>query len=145
MTGVAPSILITDDDAGFRDTLCELFAPLGFDTVTAPDGAEAIKIVRHRTVHIVLLDMHMPRMTGLETLRVVKRTWSVVPCILMSADADDALVEAAKAAEAFSVLSKPVSRQTITRTVRRALETAYGWPTRPISEPPAPPSDIESR
>ena len=132
MTGVAPSILITDDDATFRDTLCQLFAPLGFQTLTAADGAEAITIVHRRTVHLVLLDMHMPRMTGLETIRLVKQTRSIMPCILMSADADETLVAAAKAAEAFSVLSKPISRGTITRTVQTALEIAYGWPAKAI-------------
>jgi CheY-like chemotaxis protein len=65
-----PSILITDDDRGFRETLRGVFEPEGFQTLLAEDGAQAIDIVRSFDVHLLLLDMHMPRLTGLETLRL---------------------------------------------------------------------------
>ena len=67
-----PSLLITDDDPGFRETLRVVFEPKGFRTLLASDGEEALKIVHSETVHVVLLDMHMPRLTGLETLRHVE-------------------------------------------------------------------------
>ena len=67
-----PSLLITDDDPGFRETLRVIFEPKGFRTLLAGDGDEALKIVHNETVHVVLLDMHMPKLTGLETLRHVE-------------------------------------------------------------------------
>ena len=124
-----PSILITDDDRGFRETLRGVFEPEGFQTFLAEDGAQAIDIVRSKDVHLLLLDMHMPRLTGLETLRLVKKLKSRLPCILLSAHPDDGLVEEAMRADAFSFLTKPVSRLTITTTVRTALAKTYGWPT----------------
>jgi FixJ family two-component response regulator len=51
-----------------------------------------------------------------------------MPCILMSALADESLVEAALREQAFSVLTKPVSQRTITSTVRSALRWTYNWP-----------------
>jgi len=128
MLGVTPSILITDDNAAFRETLRGLFEPQGFHTLLAADGDEAINIVRHGGVHLVLLDMHMPRVTGLETLRWVKQFDARLPCIMISAEADDGLRQQALVAQAFSVLAKPISRQTITATVRSALRRAYNWP-----------------
>ena len=65
-----PSILITDDDHAFRETVKGMLEPRGFRALTAADGEEALKIVGAEPVHLLLLDMHMPRLTGLETLSV---------------------------------------------------------------------------
>jgi CheY-like chemotaxis protein len=121
-----PSLLITDDDHDFRETLRAVFEPR-FRTLTAGDGEEALDIVRREEVHLMLLDMHMPRLTGLETLRRVKQFRSRLPCILLSARVDEMLVKQAELADAFSVLSKPISRQQITSTVESAMRRIYNW------------------
>lgn len=121
-----PSLLITDDDHDFRETVRAVFEPR-FHTITAGNGEEALDIVRSQEVHLVLLDMHMPRLTGLETLRQVKKLKSRLPCILISAGLDEALERQARLAEAFSVLAKPISRQTLTSTVDAAMRRIYNW------------------
>ncbi len=128
MNVAVPSILITDDDLGFRETLRGVLEPQGFRTFLAGDGIEALQIVRRGNVHVLLLDMHMPKLTGLETLRQVKQLDARLPCILLSADADEELVRQAEMAQAFSVLAKPVSRGAITRVIHLAMRTAYDWP-----------------
>jgi len=127
----APSLLITDDDRAFRETLQGVFEPQGFRTLLASDGEEALSIVRNEEVHLLLLDMHMPKLTGLETLRRVKRFKSILPCILLSAQLDDLLIEQARLAQAFSVLPKPVTMRQIIGVVRVALERTYHWTRRP--------------
>jgi CheY-like chemotaxis protein len=122
-----PSLLITDDDRDFRDTLCGLFEPRGFRTLPAGDGEEALSIIQREQVHLVLLDMYMPKLTGLETLRRVKKVRELLPCILLSADMDEDLAEQARLAQAFSVLAKPVRSADITRTVDLALRSVYQW------------------
>jgi CheY-like chemotaxis protein len=122
-----PSLLITDDDPGFRETLRVIFEPTGFRTLLAGDGEEALKIVHHETVHVVLLDMHMPRLTGLETLRMLKEFRAILPCILLSAQLDELLIEQARRAHAYSVLSKTVTVGQITGAVRQALQRTYAW------------------
>ena len=124
----SPSILITDDDLQFRETLRSVFEPRGFRTLLAGDGEEALRIVGNgEDLHLILLDMHMPKLTGLETLKRIKQVRSLMPCILLSADIDDKLIREARLAEAFSVLSKPVSRALITDTVQEALRRTYNW------------------
>lgn len=123
-----PSLLITDDDCDFRETLRGVFEPRGFRTILAGDGEEALDIVQSETVHLVLLDMHMPRLTGLETIRRVKQSQIILPCILLSAALDDLLTEQALEADAFSVLAKPVSFSEITRIVGEAMRATYDWP-----------------
>jgi CheY-like chemotaxis protein len=119
-----PSLLITDDDAGFRETLRSVFEPR-FQTLLAGDGEEALRIVRTQPIHLVLVDMHMPRLTGLEVLRRMGQLQVRVPCILLSANLDEQLIRQARQANAFSVLSKPVSRQRITWTVEQAMQVTY--------------------
>ena len=122
---VTPALLITDDDRAFRETLRSVFEPRGFATLLAADGLEALRIVRSHAVHILLLDMHMPQLNGLETIRRLRESAVNVPCILMSAKLDQEVVEAAKEERVFSILSKPFSVATITNLVRDALQQAY--------------------
>lgn len=125
MVADAPSILITDDDRDFRETLCGVFEPRGFRTLTASDGDEALDVVRREEVHLALFDMHMPRLTGLEAIRLLKQFRAPLPCILLSAEADERLVEQARQVNAFDVLKKPVTRDGVIAVVRSALQTAY--------------------
>lgn len=127
MTLVTPSILVTDDDDDFRQTLCGVLEPRGFRTMPARTGEEALRILGREEVHLVLMDYHMPRLTGLETFRLARQMRAMLPCILMSARLDEAIREQARRAQILSVLSKPVSRGELTHAVERALTTAYGW------------------
>ena len=105
MLADSPAILITDNDHQFRDTVLEVLRPSGYRTLEADDGLEAMKIVQQEQVHVVLLDMHMPRQSGLETLRRLKRFKALLPCILLSAEMDDQIEAEARKAQAFDVLS----------------------------------------
>ena len=123
----SPSLLITDDDDDFRETLRGVFEPRGFRTLLAGNGEEALAIVHTQEVHLILLDVHMPKLTGLETLRLVKQFKALLPCILLSAELDEFIIEEARREHAFSVLAKPVTLRQLTGVVQQALEWAYDW------------------
>ena len=120
------NILITDDDTGCREALREIVEPQGFHALLASSGEEAVDIVRETTVHLALLDMHLPRMTGLEALRLMLQINAMLPCILVTADATASLMRQACQAHAYSVLHKPVSKGVVLYTVARALVRHYG-------------------
>ncbi len=122
-----PSLLITDDDFDFRQTLKEALEPQGFRTLLAGDGEEALAIVRRETVHLALLDMHMPRLSGLETIRRVRELHQRLPCILISAAMDESLAQEAERVKAYSVLSKPVRLADLNGVIRGALRATYVW------------------
>jgi CheY-like chemotaxis protein len=124
-----PSLLITDDDRDFRETLRDVFEPQGYRTILAGDGEEALQILRRERIHVALIDMHMPRLSGLETVRRVRETRLHVPCILISAAMDEKLAEAARQVEAFAALSKPVNFNDIKRLVRDAMRSIGNWPS----------------
>jgi DNA-binding NtrC family response regulator len=120
------SILITDDDGGCRETLREIVEPKGFRILLASCGEEAVDIVRADPIHLVLLDMHMPTLTGLETLRLVRQINGMLPCILVTGDADQNLMRQAYQAQVYSVIPKPINRHEVLYTILRALERYYG-------------------
>ncbi len=125
-----PSLLIADDDRDFRATLVDVLRGRGFDTLEAADGEEALDVMHRQPVHLLLLDMHMPRLSGLETIHRLRQLdlEVVVPWILISATLDDTIVAEARAAAAFSILPKPLRLPQLTGAVRDALRQAYNWP-----------------
>jgi len=147
MSLITPRLLITDDDRDFRETLAGALADRGFETLQAGDGEEALDIVCRQEVHLLLLDMQMPRLSGLETierLRGLSVEWAVpssneqaasaqhtnriaLPWILISGALDEQIVARARAAAAFSVLPKPVRLPELTGAVTGALAQVYGW------------------
>jgi len=120
------SILITDDDTSSRETLREIVEPRGFRTLLASSGEEAVDIVRAGLVHLVLLDMHMPTMTGLEALQLVRQFNADLPCILVTGDASERLLRQALQAHVYTVIPKPVNKNLVLYTVLRALSRFYG-------------------
>jgi CheY-like chemotaxis protein len=126
MTEAQPyNLLITDDDRAARETLRDVFEPAGFRTFLAESGEEAIDIVREKEVHLALMDFHMPRLTGLETVEIVRQFKGLLPTILLSADRDDWLMRQALSARVFCVLAKPVNKNVLIYVVTRALDKFY--------------------
>ncbi len=125
MTLERPSILITDDDPVARETLREIFEPVGYRTLLAESGEEALDIVRAHDVHLALMDLNLPRLSGLETISLVRQIKGVLPMILITAEQDENLLRKALSANAFCVLAKPVSKNVIIYVVTRALEKYY--------------------
>src|SRR5262245_6452652 len=122
------SILITDDDQGCRESLRSIVEPEGYRTVLASSGEEALDIVQDEQIHLALLDMYMPTLTGLETIQLVRQINALLPCILVTADATQELIRQAFRVQAFSVIPKPVSKNVVLYTVVRALVRVYGGP-----------------
>lgn len=131
------SVLIADDDRGNREALGEILESQGFRTVLAEDGGRAVELVQLDLVHVVLFDMHMPRLTGLEAFAVIRQTLDrILPAVLMTADANNDLIRKAFQAQVFSVIPKPVNMNIVLNTLTRALAKVYG-------PPPAPPTVAE--
>ncbi|HEY1378882.1 MAG TPA: response regulator [Gemmataceae bacterium] len=140
MTATRPySILITDDDRDSREALRDIVAPQGYRTILAASGEEALEVILGEPVHLVLVDYRMPRLTGLETIRLMHQENAVLPCILVTADAEPALIRQALLAHVYSVIPKPVSKNVVLYTVVRALGRTYGPPADPDQPTPAGP------
>lgn len=119
------NLLITDDDFGFRETLQGIFEPHGFRTFLAASGEEAIEIIRASTIHLALLDHNLPRMTGIQTLKIIRQFNALMPVIMVTADASTEVRIDAKSFRAFAVLPKPFTRRDVVTSVQDALTASY--------------------
>lgn len=121
------SILIADDDPQCREALQSIVEPQGYRTLVASSGEEALDIVQVEIVHLVLLDMHMPRLSGLETLQLARQLrQQQLPGILVTADATESLMRQAVQAQVTSVIPKPVSKYVVLQTMIQVLSKFYG-------------------
>ena len=120
-------VLIADDDRGFRETLEIILEPY-FLTLTVECAEQAIEVVEHDPIDLVLFDMHMHVLTGLEAVGIVKKLRAELPCILITADFTETLRMQALAAHAHAVLKKPVARRDLLLQVGTALSSVYDDP-----------------
>jgi len=119
------SVLITDDDEQSRLAIRDGLRAENYKTLLASCGREAIEIVRNELVHVMILDMHMPDMTGIETLELMEQIVEAPPpCILISGDVSKELKIRAMMARAHTVLQKPL-RLDIVRMVLSELIKRY--------------------
>ena len=120
------ALLITDDDEDFRDSLRSSLEPDGYETYIAGSGTEAIEVVRTRIIHVALVDVFMPGLDGIETLKLIRQEIRrYLPCILMSGDTAKGLQAKALAADAYSLIRKPVNTGIVRHVVREALLKYY--------------------
>jgi DNA-binding response OmpR family regulator len=118
-----PSILIADDDASNREVLTYYLRRQGYDVHPVPDGELALAAIAERTFALVLLDVVMPGLDGLEALRRIRASHSAttLPVILFTGlDAPDAL-SAAGELGANAWLSKPYQLADLLAAVRTQI------------------------
>jgi len=103
-----PSILIVDDDEGMAETLGDILAARNYDVATAASGEAAIEHVRRAAFDVVLMDIKMPGLNGVEALQVMRRSTPALKVIMMTAFTRDELVDQAHRATAVAVVAKPL-------------------------------------
>jgi len=117
----ARPILVVDDEQPVRTALFESLTRLGHAVDLAENGAEALQKIKSRPFDLVITDVRMPRVDGMEVLRQIKKSAPQTPVVLITGHGtvDDA-VEAMREG-AFDYIVKPFSLELIEETVRRAL------------------------
>lgn len=118
----APEILVVDDDASNRVTLERLLGREGFRVRHAASGREAIEAVRQEVPDVVLTDLKMPGLTGIDLLKAVRTLDPDLEVVVMTAYGTvETAVEAMKEG-AYDFVSKPLKRVELIKCVRKALE-----------------------
>ena len=116
-------ILVVDDQPAFRRLLARILSEDGYEVVEAGDGQEALALLRRRQFHVVLSDLVMPKVDGLQLLQAVAEELPDVAVILLSAHGTVALAVEAVKRGAFDFLTKPLAEPDEVRLlVKRALE-----------------------
>jgi len=121
-----PRILIVDDDPGQRSLLDSFLRSQGFDTVVASSGEQALETLRSEQFSMMISDVRMPGLSGLETLRLARQQKSMLPVLLVTAYTDIRDAVGAMRDGALNYLGKPIDLDELLATVRQATGLATG-------------------
>jgi CheY-like chemotaxis protein len=113
-------VLLADDDALVRRLVSDLLADLGHAVVEAADGAQAVALSTRERPDVVVLDLLMPRLSGLDALRAMREAGVAAPAVLLTAITDGSARGLEGADQVAVVLEKPVSRRALARALSRA-------------------------
>lgn len=117
-----PGILIIDDDRNLRKTLSDILTATGYETFTAANGTEGLDLLNRHCIRLVLLDLDLPDIPGIEVLACIKAHVPATEAIILTGTAS--LTSAIEATNygAFSYLVKPYEIEQLLITIRRAIE-----------------------
>jgi DNA-binding NtrC family response regulator len=131
-----PRILIVDDDPGQRSLLNSFLRGQHFDTVTADSGQRALELLRAGKFDMMISDVRMPGLTGLETLRLARAEHATLPVLLVTAFTDVRDAVAAMRDGAVNYLAKPIDLDELLASVRAATGIAETTPAvGPVTQP----------
>ena len=117
------TIMVIDDQPGIRRLLAEVLQEDGYNIVIAANGYEALQKVKETTPHLILMDMKMPGMDGLETFRELKKLGKAERVIMMTAYGELELVKEAMSLGAYKYITKPFDINVIKSLAEEALST----------------------
>jgi len=116
------TILVVDDEPNYQIVLSELLRDEGYEVFTADNGISGLKIARDTDLDLVISDMKMPGMDGIELLAKLKKSNRHLPVILITAYAEVEKAVEAMHLGAFTYLAKPFSNEQLIASVAKAVE-----------------------
>ena len=126
MTMERKHVLVVDDAISVRQTLQQLLHDAGYDVTTARDGFDALDALIRRKADVVLTDLEMPNLNGLELTRRLResRLWKDLPVVMITSRATHKHLGSAEAAGVDVFLTKPYADEELLAEVRRLTTEA---------------------
>jgi DNA-binding NtrC family response regulator len=115
-------VMLVDDEERFLLTTSKLLAKMGYDIMVATGGEEALEKLRTHNIHVVVLDVKMPGMDGIETLKAIKRRYPTVEVIMLTGHGTvESAVDGLKSG-ATDYLTKPADVKELIEKAEKAFE-----------------------
>ncbi len=130
MTDQLLKVLVVDDDEGSREVFCKLLTSAGYDVQSAYDGLDAIRHMEKTQFNVVLTDVCMPHMDGMELLTTIRDRWPDSRVIGQSGIVNVQVAGHAKAEGAHAFLSKFAGTAELLNTIASASSTACVPPSK---------------
>ncbi len=122
MSAADKTILVVDDEPDLRDSLGKVLRKEGYLVLLAESGEAALEVLASKHVDLVLTDLRMPQMSGMDLLRQIKRQWPDIEVLVLTAYGTiEGAVEAMRAG-AYDFVTKPLKRAELVQAIRRAAE-----------------------
>ncbi|MFA5515368.1 MAG: response regulator [Desulfuromonadales bacterium] len=115
-------IMVVDDSPFLRQIVKFTLQGAGFEVLEAVDGLDALRKLTYECVHLLIADINMPNIDGMELLRELRKSKEGLPVLLLSSESDPGLQEKGLAAGAAAWLVKPVQPEQLVMQVKSLLE-----------------------
>jgi CheY-like chemotaxis protein len=124
------TVLLANEQEAWHQTIRELLAPQGVQTVSAWNGREALRLIQSMPVHVAVLDAQMPQLGGLQVIKLMREMTPAPVAILLSSHLTNHLLQEALGMQVFTVLSKPVDFNILLDSLARILRRFHEnrWP-----------------
>lgn len=119
-------ILLVDDDPGMCETLSDILEDKGYDVVTANDGMQAVESTKRNEFDLVLMDIRMPGMNGVEACKIMRSERPTLRVVLMTAYAVEDLVQEALKDDAVGIFFKPLDIEKVINLLQGVKEICNG-------------------
>ena len=122
-----PRIMIVDDVSSIRQIVTKVFQDVGYQVTEAAKGEEALDLAKIKRVHLVITDVEMPGMSGLELIKALRelKTYQTTPILILARDASDVNVKKAESLGASGFIEKPFTPERLLSVVNQVLVDAY--------------------
>lgn len=117
-----PIVLVADDDPSILEILKLGFRTKGYEVITASDGKSAIQAIEQNRPDLLVLDIEMPHLTGIEVLRHLRKDWPTLPVVIMTAHGTISLAVEAMKEGATEFITKPFEMEQLLLVIQKALE-----------------------
>jgi len=121
---MSPVILIIDDESAIRESLSGILEDEGFQSLTAASAEEGLILLARRDIDLILLDIWLPGMDGVEALKRIRQDWSEVPVIMISGHGSIETAVQTTRIGAFDFIEKPLSYDKVVLAVSQGLRLA---------------------
>jgi DNA-binding NtrC family response regulator len=116
------TVMVVEDDHTARDALAELIRIWGYQPETASDGLEALEKLRDSHPRVLISDLQMPRMGGVELLKALQKIAPDISCIVLTGEGNTEKAALARAAGAVDLLEKPIDARRLRHDLQRCLK-----------------------
>jgi two-component system chemotaxis response regulator CheY len=122
-----PRIMIVDDVASIRQIVTKVFQDVGYQVTEAARGDEALDLAKLKRVHLVITDVEMPGMNGLELIKELRqlKSYQTTPILILARDASDVNIKKAETLGASGFIEKPFTPERLLSVVNQVLVDAY--------------------
>ncbi|MFH1615013.1 MAG: response regulator [Planctomycetota bacterium] len=123
------NVLVNAAEWAWPEAVKKLFEPRGISSMVVYDAVEALDILRHRRIHVAVLDMDCEESSGLSTVKIIHSHYPLLPCILLAREPQQELLSKALYLDIFSVIDKPVDMSLLLEQLDRLFRKRYNSST----------------
>ena len=119
------NVLASEANWAWPEALKYIFRPRGINLLIAESANDFVNIIERRRIHTALIDMELERCNGLATVKIIRLSFPLLPCILLTNRADEAVLGKALELDVFSVIDKPVEMDILREQLNRLFMKKY--------------------